>query len=174
MTDLSDKQPTAAQAGFPAEATDATLRASRALLGVVARSVADALDIVHFPNSESLRCSRDQARSGWALAARVGAVPSTFSRTIDRMADSGWVQRNKFPKAGREVLIDLTAHGQQLVSHGTERRRRLMEANPRPRCLIKSAPSLPPWNALRRRRRADSRGPPHARTVSTTITARQM
>ena len=58
-----------------------------------------------------------------SLAAKVGSLPSTFSRTIDRMVDGGWVQRQQSPGSRREVLIELTPHGRQLVNHVTDRRR---------------------------------------------------
>jgi DNA-binding MarR family transcriptional regulator len=99
------------------------------LLGIVARSVADALDVVTLPQFRILvvLAGAGPLRMG-VLAARVGAVPSTFSRTMDRMVDSGWVERKESPESRREVLIDLTPHGAQLVAHVTERRRRQMAA----------------------------------------------
>ena len=129
IDDTDELQTVTSGSGFPAEATDATLRASRALLGVVARSVADALDVVTLPQFRVLvvLAGAGPLRMG-VLAARVGAVPSTFSRTIDRMADNGWVERKDSPESRREVLIDLTPHGRQLVAHVTERRRRQVAA----------------------------------------------
>jgi len=111
--------------GFPYQATEATLRASRALLGIVARSVADALEQVTLPQFRVLvvLAGSGSMRMG-ALAARVGAVPSTFSRTIDRMVDGGWVLRQESPQSRREILVDLTKTGRQLVEQVTERRRR--------------------------------------------------
>jgi DNA-binding MarR family transcriptional regulator len=111
--------------GFPHEATEATLRASRALLGIVARSVADALEQVTLPQFRVLvvLAGSGAMRMG-ALAARVGAVPSTFSRTIDRMVDGGWVARQESPQSRREILVDLTENGRRLVDEVTERRRR--------------------------------------------------
>ncbi len=63
-----------------------------------------------------------------ALAQRVGAIPSTFSRSVDRMETGGWVRREHSPDSRREVLIHLTPHGDQLVSHVTNRRRTEIEA----------------------------------------------
>ncbi|HEY8281304.1 MAG TPA: MarR family transcriptional regulator [Leifsonia sp.] len=113
--------------GFPHDATEATLRASRALLGAVARSVADALEQVTLPQFRVLvvLAGSGAMRMG-ALAARVGAVPSTFSRTIDRMVDGGWVERRESPQSRREILVDLTPEGRRLVDQVTERRRRLV------------------------------------------------
>ena len=113
--------------GFPHAATEATLRASRALLGIVARSVADAIDQVTLPQFRVLFVlSGSGAMRMGALAARVGAVPSTFSRTIDRMVDGGWVVRQESPQSRREILVDLTDAGRQLVEQVTDRRRRQM------------------------------------------------
>ena len=110
---------------FPLEATEATLRASRALLGIVARSVSDALEKVTLPQFRVLvvLAGSGAMRMG-ALAARVGAVPSTFSRSIDRMVEGGWVIRQESPQSRREILVDLTDAGRQLVDQVTERRRR--------------------------------------------------
>lgn len=111
--------------GIPLEATEATLRASRALLGIVARSVSDALEKVTLPQFRVLvvLAGSGAMRMG-ALAARVGAVPSTFSRSIDRMVEGGWVIRQESPQSRREILVDLTDEGRQLVDQVTERRRR--------------------------------------------------
>lgn len=111
--------------GFPHDATEATLRASRALLGIVARSVADALEQVTLPQFRVLvvLAGSGTMRMG-ALAARVGAVPSTFSRTIDRMVDGGWVERRESPQSRREILVDLAPAGRRLVDLVTDRRRR--------------------------------------------------
>lgn len=63
-----------------------------------------------------------------ALAARVGALPSTFSRTIDRMVDGGWVEREQSPTSRREVLIGLAPRGRRLVDDLSERRRKQIAA----------------------------------------------
>lgn len=107
------------------DAGEATLATSRALLGVVARSVAEALELVTLPQFRVLvvLASSGPLRIS-SLAARLGAVPSTFSRTIDRMEQGGWVTRAHSSDRRREVLVDLTPHGRQLVTHVTDRRRR--------------------------------------------------
>ncbi|HOY83272.1 MAG TPA: MarR family transcriptional regulator [Rhodoglobus sp.] len=111
-----------ALSGDPDEATLAT---SRALLGVIARSVAEALELVTLPQFRVLviLASSGPLRMS-SLAARVKAVPSTFSRSIDRMEQAGWVTRTHSSDRRREVLVDLSAHGRQLVMHVTERRRK--------------------------------------------------
>jgi DNA-binding MarR family transcriptional regulator len=59
-----------------------------------------------------------------ALAERMGANPSTFSRSIDRMVTGGWVERTTSPGSRREILIQVTPAGRALVDEVTERRRR--------------------------------------------------
>jgi DNA-binding MarR family transcriptional regulator len=104
---------------------DATLTASRALLGVVARSVSDVLEMVSLPQFRILVviASSGPLRMG-ALARRVGSTPSTLSRAIDRLESGGWVRREQSPDSRREILIHLSPHGEQLVAHVTDRRRR--------------------------------------------------
>lgn len=103
---------------------DPTLVASRALLGVVARSLSEALEMVTLPQFRVMviLSSSGPLRMG-ALAARAHTVPSTFSRSVDRMVAGGWVLRRESPDSRREVLIELTAAGKNLVDHVTERRR---------------------------------------------------
>ncbi|MCB8043194.1 MarR family transcriptional regulator [Microbacterium oxydans] len=76
------------------DAADAVLHASRALLGVVARSIAPALDQISLPQFRVLvvLTATGPLRMG-ALAERIGAQPSTFSRTVDRMVTNGWLAR---------------------------------------------------------------------------------
>lgn len=104
---------------------DATLTASRALLGVVARSVSDVLEMVSLPQFRIMVviASSGPLRMG-ALAKRVGSTPSTLSRAIDRLEGGGWVRREVSPDSRREILIHLSPHGEQLVAHVTDRRRR--------------------------------------------------
>ncbi|MCY7287910.1 MAG: MarR family transcriptional regulator [Cryobacterium sp.] len=107
-----------------ARAADATLAASRALLGVVARSVVAALDVLTLPQFRVLvvLSSSGPTRMG-ALAERMGVIPSTFSRFVDRMVAGGWVERTSSPDSRREVLLELSPRGRRIVDEVTERRR---------------------------------------------------
>jgi DNA-binding MarR family transcriptional regulator len=86
------------------QTTEAILTASRALLGVVARSVSPALEFVTLPHFRVLvvLASAGPLRMG-TLAERMGANSSTFSRSIDRMVAGGWVERSPSPDSRREV-----------------------------------------------------------------------
>jgi DNA-binding MarR family transcriptional regulator len=106
-----------------ANAADATLLVSRALLGVVARSLASALEFVTLQQFRVLvvLSTSGPTRMG-ALAERLHANQSTFSRSMDKIVSSGWAQRSTSPDSRREVLISLTETGRALVDEVTERR----------------------------------------------------
>ncbi|MCV2395607.1 MarR family transcriptional regulator [Actinotalea sp. M2MS4P-6] len=106
------------------DATDATLRASRALLGVVARSLSEALEHVSLPQFRVLvlLAVDGPLRSG-VVAERMGIHPSTFSRNADRLVAGGWVRRVEDPDSRLSVLIELTDTGADLVDRVTRRRR---------------------------------------------------
>lgn len=106
------------------EAVEATLTASRALLGVVARSMTDVLQDVTLPQFRILvlLSGIGELRIG-ALAARMNAKPSTFTRTIDRMVAHGWVDRAGSSDSRREVIVSINDTGRALVDHVTQRRR---------------------------------------------------
>lgn len=102
----------------------AVLTASRALLGVVAHSLAPALEQVTLPQFRVLMILSTQGaavRTG-ALADALGVQASTFTRTADRLVSGGWVRRIENPGSRREILIDLTAKGSRLVTLVTTRR----------------------------------------------------
>ena len=104
-------------------AAEATLLVSRALLGVVARSVSSALEFVTLPQFRVLvvLSATGPMRMG-ALAERVHANQSTFSRSMDKIVAGGWAERSSSPDSRREVLISLTPAGHALVDDVTERR----------------------------------------------------
>ncbi len=105
-------------------AADATLRASRALLGVIVRSLGEALEEVSLPQFRVLvlLAGSGPLRSGM-VADRMGIHPSTFSRNADRLVAGGWVRRVEEPGRRVTVLIELTDAGRDLVDRVTEARR---------------------------------------------------
>jgi DNA-binding MarR family transcriptional regulator len=117
-----------AQAGTT-DVTEATLTASRALLAVVARSLASALEEITLPQWRVLvlLASRGPMRSG-VLAELLGVHPSTFSRTADRMVTAGLIGRAGNPDSRREVLIGLAPAGRRMVDDVTGRRRAEIDA----------------------------------------------
>src|SRR5919199_2258551 len=107
---------------------DATLTASRALLGVVARSLADVLDQITLPQFRVLvvLCAEGPLRSG-VLAERLGIHQSTFTRTADRLVAQGWIRREPNAESRREVLVALTDTGRELVVEVMRARRTEIE-----------------------------------------------
>jgi DNA-binding MarR family transcriptional regulator len=101
-----------------------TLRASRALLGVVARSMASVLEQVSLPQFRVLvlLAERGPTRSG-SLAESLGVHASTFTRMADRLVAAGWVERQDAPDNRREVYVALTGEGAALVQEVMDRRR---------------------------------------------------
>jgi DNA-binding MarR family transcriptional regulator len=107
---------------------DATLIASRALLAVIARSLADVLDQITLPQFRVLvvLCAEGPLRSG-VLADRLGIHQSTFTRTADRLVAQGWIRREVSPESRREIIVELTESGQDLVLSVMKTRRREIE-----------------------------------------------
>jgi DNA-binding MarR family transcriptional regulator len=103
----------------------AVLTASRALLAVVARSIAPELDRVTVPQFRVLviLSTAGSAVRSRDLAEALGVHPSTFSRNADRLVAGGWVKRAENPENRRETLVSLTAAGRRLVDRVTARRR---------------------------------------------------
>jgi DNA-binding MarR family transcriptional regulator len=98
------------------EDVQAALRASRAMLGIVARSVAPALEQVSLPHFRVLVLleTGGPTRVG-ALAEQLDVVLSTFSRSLDRLEGGGWVERSRSPTHRREVVVSITPLGRRLV-----------------------------------------------------------
>jgi DNA-binding MarR family transcriptional regulator len=103
----------------------ATLTSSRALLGIVSRSMAGALEDMTLQQYRVLVAldGTGPARMG-ALAESTGVHPSTFTRMADRLEAGGWIRRDASPDSRREVLVDLTDQGRALVDEVTRKRRR--------------------------------------------------
>jgi DNA-binding MarR family transcriptional regulator len=103
---------------------EVVLRASRALLQVMATSLTPVLERVTMPQFRALvlLSTLGPTRIG-ALAQRLGVHQSTFTRTTDRMVDAGIVRRVENPGNRREVLVEATEVGLAYVREVTFRRR---------------------------------------------------
>ncbi len=137
-------------------AADATVTASRALLGIIARSMLTALEDVSLPQFRALvlLSAAGPLRMG-ALAARLGVTVSTFSRTADRLVVGGWAMREDNPDNRREVILTLTEEGRGLVTSVTDHRRQLIEG-----VLMRMVPSERDRLAETLRAFADAAGEP--------------
>lgn len=107
------------------DAVEGTLTASRALLGVIARSLAPVMDTVTLPQFRILVVLSNfgPLRMG-EVAHRLGANQSSFSRFADRMVAGGLIARSASPGSRREVIVSLTEDGARVYTEVTETRRR--------------------------------------------------
>jgi len=106
---------------------DAVLSASRVLVAVAARSLADLdeAEDVTLTQYRSLVVLASRGPQGMAsLAEALGVTPPTASRLCDRLVRKGLVRRRTDRNDRRQVRIALTEAGRRLVDVVTERRRR--------------------------------------------------
>jgi DNA-binding MarR family transcriptional regulator len=106
------------------ELVAALLTASRVLVGVSARSLAEVDDAVTVTQFRVLVVLRGHGETRLnRLAERLGVTPSTALRTVDRLILADLVTRRENDRDRREVVIELTARGRRAVDRVTERRR---------------------------------------------------
>ncbi|MCQ4212664.1 MarR family winged helix-turn-helix transcriptional regulator [Streptomyces longispororuber] len=105
--------------------TRAVLTASRVLVAVSARSLAEVEDRVTLPQLRMLVVlSTRGATKLVTLAELLEVAPSTAMRMVDRLIAAGLADRRVNPDNRRETLLDLTDEGRRTVQEVTARRRR--------------------------------------------------
>lgn len=103
---------------------DAVMTASRALLAVAARSVAAVDEDVTLPQYRALVVlAQHGARRPADLATALAVTPSTATRMCDRLVAKGLAQRARDGADRREVTVELSPAGTDLVRDVTRRRR---------------------------------------------------
>ena len=103
---------------------DAVLSASRVLVAIAARSLADAGEEVTLTQYRSLVILASRGPQGIAdLAEAVAVTPPTASRLCERLVRKGLVRRRTDRRDRRQVRVGLTEAGRHLVDTVTERRR---------------------------------------------------
>ena len=108
---------------------DAVLTASRALVAMAARSLADVGEEVTLTQYRSLVVIASRGPQGVAsLAEAVAVTAPTASRLVDRLVRKGLVRRRADRHDRRQVRIALTEAGRALVDQVSERRRREIAA----------------------------------------------
>ena len=106
----------------------ALLTASRTLVGVSARSLADVEDAVTLTQFRTMVVLRAHGATRLnRLSDRLQVNASTTLRTVERLIDAGFVDRRENAADRREVVIALTDRGQSLVDDVTSRRRKAIE-----------------------------------------------
>jgi DNA-binding MarR family transcriptional regulator len=103
---------------------DAVLTASRVLVAMAARSLADAGEEVTLTQYRSLVVLASRGPQGVASLAEALAVTApTASRLVERLVRKGLVRRRADRQDRRQVRIGLTEAGRDLIRLVTERRR---------------------------------------------------
>lgn len=102
-----------------------TLVASRALVGVAARSLSAAEADVTLQQYRALvLLSSRGAHNVSALADALGIHPSTATRLCDRLLTKGLIDRATARTSRREVTVTLSSEGRALIDAVTKSRRR--------------------------------------------------
>src|ERR671933_654843 len=106
------------------EVVEALLAASRALVGVAARSLAGVDADVTLAQFRTLifLASRGPQRAV-DVATELGVNPSTGTRMCDRLVRKGLIRRTRRQGDRREVRVTLTPAGRDLVAEVSRRRR---------------------------------------------------
>ncbi len=107
------------------ELVTAVLTASRVLVGVSARSLAEVEDTVTLTQFRTLVVLDNHEEINLnTLADLLSVTPSTAMRMINRLLTSGMVTRRDNPANRREVLLGVTDEGRRLVRQVTAKRRK--------------------------------------------------
>lgn len=121
-------QKSSADGAAAQDVVTAVLTASRVLVGVAARSLAEVEDTVTVTQFRPLVLLDSRGEMNLqALAQLLDVNPSTALRTVDRLEAAGLVTRVTNPANRREVLLDVSAAGRRLVRQVTSRRRQQIE-----------------------------------------------
>ena len=103
---------------------DAVLSASRVLVAVAARSLADVAEEVTLTQYRTLVVLASRGPQNLAgLAEAVGVTPATATRMCDRLVRKDLIRRRTERDDRRQLRVALTAKGRSLVDAVTVRRR---------------------------------------------------
>ena len=120
---MSSKFHTSSEA--PDSVVDAVLLASRVLVAVAARSLADVAEdvtLTQYRTMVVLASCGPQSLAG--LAQAVGVTPATATRMCDRLVRKSLISRRTKREDRRQLRVVLTAKGRSLVDDVTDRRRK--------------------------------------------------
>src|SRR5665213_43134 len=113
----------------PDTVVDAVLSASRVLVAVAARSLADIAEEVTLTQYRTLVVLASRGPQNLVgLAEAVGVTPATATRMCDRLVKKKLIVRQSEQDDRRQVRLALTNKGLKLVGAVTNRRRREIEA----------------------------------------------
>jgi DNA-binding MarR family transcriptional regulator len=104
--------------------TDAVLGASRVLVSVASRSLADAADEVTLPQYRALVVLQSRGpQPAHALASELQIVPSSATRLCDRLVAKGLIAREPLEGNRRELRLTVTDAGARIVGAVSRKRR---------------------------------------------------
>jgi DNA-binding MarR family transcriptional regulator len=102
----------------------ALMTASRAFVGITARSLAAVDEDVTLPQFRALMVLATRGPQRPAdISAELNVVPSTGSRMVERLVRKGLLRRTRTPADRRVVRLRLTPAGRELVEDLVRRRR---------------------------------------------------
>ena len=105
------------------EALDALLLASRAVVGIAARSLPDWADVSLVQFRALVLLERDGTLKPGTLAELLGVSPSTVTGLCDRLEARGLILRELGVESRREVVMQLSPTGKALVDSAIAVRR---------------------------------------------------
>jgi DNA-binding MarR family transcriptional regulator len=121
---ISDEAPTTRPGDGDRDLVDAFIGASRVLVAVAARSLADLGEEVTLPQYRALVVLQTRGpQRAVDMAVHLGVTPSTGSRMIERLVRKKLVRRVRTAEDRRTLRVYLTAAGQAVVVQVTDRRR---------------------------------------------------
>lgn len=108
----------------PDAITDALLTASRLLVAMSANSIARVDETITIPQFRTLvLLSTSDPVNLATLAGLLDVAPSTTGRMVDRLVTAGLIDRRPHPESRRELVVELTPRGRDVVSAVTAHRR---------------------------------------------------
>lgn len=114
----------AAEVEIQDEVVESVLAAARVLVALSAQSVSASADTVTLPQLRVLVMLASQPSMNLnGVAARLGVHSSNATRAVDRLVAAGLLDRRDDPADRRNLLLDLTAAGRELVQDVMQRRR---------------------------------------------------
>jgi DNA-binding MarR family transcriptional regulator len=104
--------------------TDALLTASRLLVAISARSIARVDETITIPQFRTLVILSDRGPINVRTLAGILQVQrSTTRRMVERLVTAGLIDRRPHPALRRELVVELTQSGHEIVHAVTEHRR---------------------------------------------------
>ncbi|WP_413232542.1 MarR family winged helix-turn-helix transcriptional regulator [Mycolicibacterium sp. 120266] len=115
--------------------TDALITASRLLVAISARSIAEVDESITISQFRVLVILSTRGPSNLStLAGLLDVQPSTIGRMVERLVTAGLLERRPHPHSRRELVVELSARGRKTVRTVTMRRRneiaRVVQAMP--------------------------------------------